>query len=121
MKILRKKIMLVFGVILLCSLAIFAVGCNPPTPVDGKEVNYKVEVYLQSDTGYELNESYGSTGKGKVGDSVTLPAPSVTGYVYNSSYEGNVNTLVLSETESDNVFKFYYDKESVPVVEKFLS
>lgn len=120
MKFVGKKAV-IMCVIFACIMSVLGVACSPDTPVEPTEVGYRVEVWLESDSGYELGSDYCSTGKGNVGDTVTIPTPSIAGYVYNSSYEGNVTTLVLSETESDNLFKFYFDKEDIPVAEKILS
>ena len=106
MKLFKKGILAALSAMLL-SLVCLAAACG-----GGKTVGYTVEVYLAAENGYTLSAENSKTGSGEAGSELTLTAPVVEGYVFAADHEGNVTTLTLSEDESANVFKFYYQAES---------
>ena len=106
MKLFKKAVLAALSAMLL-SLVCLAAACG-----GGKTVGYTVEVYLAAEEGYALSAENSKTGSGEAGRELTLTAPVVEGYTFASDYEGNVTTLTLSEDESANVFKFYYNVSS---------
>ena len=82
-------------------------------------VQYTVEIYKQSKPhGTEYDTPEYRNGRSYVDEEYAVVAPSIENYQYYSEHEGNVPSLTLSRTSSENVYKLYYNRETYSVIYK---
>ena len=89
----KKRLALVMGVLLLCSLMLFAAcGKKKKDPPKETTASYTVEYYLENDSGeYVLSQGHTETLSDTVGNTVRVASPkTIDGYVFESENGKNV-------------------------------
>ncbi|MCI8412955.1 MAG: hypothetical protein HFE47_02510 [Clostridia bacterium] len=118
----KKRLVLVLSLLLLCCMALFA-ACgdgktddnqkpggddNPPLAT---EATYKTEYWLEGDDGtYAVDATYGETLTGTIDATVKIEQKEIKGYIFESDHKSNV---VRGKVLADGslVLKAYYSKD----------
>lgn len=83
------------------------------------KVYYTIEVHTQTEphgTEYEIDESNYINEMGYVDELLSLNAPQIEHYEFNSQHEGNITALTLQKSASANKFVLFYDRASYRVI-----
>ncbi len=83
------------------------------------KVYYTIELHKQAEPrskDYPVDETDYRNDLGYVNESMTVAAPTVEHYTFNSAHKENLVTLTLSENTSDNKFILYYDRATYRII-----